>query len=28
VPRLTFVEDSSIEQGFRIAQKLREISKE
>jgi ribosome-binding factor A len=26
VPRLTFVEDSSIEQGFRIAQKLREIS--
>ncbi len=28
VPRLTFVEDSSIEQGFRIAQKLREISQE
>ncbi len=28
VPRLSFVEDASIEQGFRIAQKLREISKE
>ena len=28
VPRLSFVEDSSIEQGFRIAQKLREISPE
>jgi ribosome-binding factor A len=26
VPRLTFVEDASIEQGFRIAQKLRELS--
>ena len=26
VPKLTFLEDSSIEQGFRIAQKLREIS--
>ncbi len=26
VPRLTFLEDASIEQGFRIAQKLREIS--
>ncbi len=28
VPRLTFLEDASIEQGFRIAQKLREISQE
>jgi ribosome-binding factor A len=28
VPRLTFVEDASIEQGFRIAQKLREITPE
>jgi ribosome-binding factor A len=26
VPRLTFLEDSSIEQGFRIAKKLRELS--
>ena len=28
VPRLSFVEDASIEQGFRIAQKLRELSPE
>jgi ribosome-binding factor A len=28
VPHLTFLEDSSIEQGFRIAQKLRELSPE
>jgi ribosome-binding factor A len=26
VPRLTFLEDASIEQGFRIAEKLRELS--
>jgi ribosome-binding factor A len=26
VPKLTFLEDSSIEQGFRIAKKLKEIS--
>ena len=26
VPRLTFLEDASIEQGFRIAQRLRELS--
>jgi ribosome-binding factor A len=28
VPKLTFREDASIEQGFRIAQKLRELSPE
>jgi ribosome-binding factor A len=28
VPRLTFLEDASIEQGFRIAEKLRELSPE
>ena len=28
VPRLTFLEDSSMEQGFRIAEKLREIASE
>jgi ribosome-binding factor A len=28
VPRLTFLEDTSIEQGFRFAQKLRELSPE
>jgi ribosome-binding factor A len=28
VPRLSFLEDASIEQGFRIAQKLREIAQE
>ena len=26
IPKLTFLEDSSIEQGFRITQKLKEIS--
>jgi len=28
VPKLSFLEDSSIEQGFRIAQKLRDLSPE
>jgi ribosome-binding factor A len=28
VPRLTFLEDASIEQGFRISLKLRELSPE
>ena len=28
VPKLTFIEDPSIEQGFRIIQKLRELSPE
>lgn len=28
VPRLTFIEDASLEQGFRITQKLRELSSE
>jgi ribosome-binding factor A len=28
VPKLTFIEDSSIEQGFRVIQKLKELSAE